>query len=122
MSDLDLTGRCILLVEDEYLVARSLTRLLKIWRATIEGPVATIGQALELLAKADQIDFALVDINLRGVGSFPVADALAARAIPFAFTTGYETSMIPERYRNVAVLQKPFNSAVLAKELAILTS
>jgi DNA-binding response OmpR family regulator len=122
MSDLDLTGHRILLVEDEYLIARSLGVLLGIWGATVLGPASTIERALGLLAKTDGIDFALVDINLRGVAAFPVADALLARGVPFAFTTGYGTSMIPEHYRDVAALQKPFDAAALAKALLILTS
>ena len=122
MGELDLTGRCILLVEDEFLVARSVCRLLKYWRATVVGPAATIAQALELFAKGERIDFALVDINLRGVTAFPVADALVARGVRFVFMTGHERSMIPECYRGVAVLQKPFNSDALAKALTPLTS
>jgi hypothetical protein len=74
-----------------------------------------------LSATADRIDFALVDINLRGVTAFPVADALLARGVPFVFTTGYGTSMIPEHYRDVAALQKPVTAAMLAKSLLILT-
>jgi CheY-like chemotaxis protein len=121
MSNLDLTGRRILLVEDEYLVARSLCGLLESWGATILGPASTVERALGLSATADRIDFALVDINLRGVTAFPVADALLARGVPFVFTTGYGTSMIPEHYRDVAALQKPVTAAMLAKSLLILT-
>ena len=118
MSAPDLTGRRILLVEDEYLIARLLGQLLESWSATIVGPAATTERALALLAQMDRIDFAVVDVNLRGVPAFPVADALLARGVPFVLTTGYETSMIPERYRHVAVFQKPFNAAALAKALS----
>jgi hypothetical protein len=68
-----------------------------------------------LLAQTDRIDFAVVDVNLRGVPAFPVADALLARGVPFVFTTGYGTSMIPERYRYIGTFQKPFNAAAIAK-------
>jgi CheY-like chemotaxis protein len=117
MSDLDLTERVILVVEDEYLVARSLCRLLKTMGATILGPAATIEQALGLLAGSDRVDFSLIDVNLRGVRAFPVADALLARGVPFAFTTGYGESIVPERYGDIAVLQKPFGAAVLARAI-----
>jgi CheY-like chemotaxis protein len=122
MSDLELTGRVILLVEDEYLVARSLCRLLKTLGATILGPAATIEQAFGLLATTDRIDFSLIDVNLRGVTGFPIADALLARGVPFAFATGYGDSIVPERYREVAVLQKPFGAEMLAKALLALAA
>jgi CheY-like chemotaxis protein len=117
MSDLELTERVILVVEDEYLVARSLCRLLRTMGATILGPAATIEQALAVLARTDRIDFGLIDVNLRGVPAFPVADALLARGVPFAFTTGYGDSNVPERYGDVAVLQKPFGAAMLARAI-----
>ena len=117
MSDLELTERVILVVEDEYLVARSLCRLLRTMGATILGPAATIEQALAVLARTDRIDFGLIDVNLRGVPALPVADALLARGVPFAFTTGYGDSNVPERYGDVAVLQKPFGAAMLARAI-----
>jgi hypothetical protein len=73
------------------------------------GPVATVETALALLRSTYPIDFALVDINLRGVMAVDVADALMTRGTPFAFTTGYTTSIIPERYANVALLLKPYD-------------
>jgi DNA-binding NarL/FixJ family response regulator len=115
MSNLDLAGRHILLAEDDYMVAGSLCRLLECLGATIIGPAATAEHALALLAQADRVDFAMVDINLRGAASFAVADALRARGVRFAFATGYGTSAIPKRYRDAAVLQKPFDLAEMAK-------
>ena len=122
MNDLDLTGRRVLVVEDEYLLARFLRELLEIWGATIFGPAATIEEALALLAQADRVDFAMLDVNLRGATAFAVADALRARGIPFIFTTGYTPSTIPERYRDAAVLRKPFSNAELARALLALAS
>jgi CheY-like chemotaxis protein len=114
MNDIDLTGNHILLVEDEYLIAESLRSLLEGWGATVIGPVATNESALALLAKTDRVDFGVVDVNLRGTRAFPVAEALLARSIPFVFATGYETSMIPERFPGVAILQKPFSDDQIA--------
>ena len=116
-SDLALSGRVILVVEDEYLVARSLCRLFKTLGATIVGPASTVEQALGLVAMTQKIDFSLIDINLRGAAAFPIADALLARGVPFAFTTGYEDTILPERYRDVTVLQKPFSATALSKAL-----
>lgn len=122
MNDPDLTERCILLVEDDHVIARSLARLLTLWGAIIAGPAATAEQALALLENTDRLDFAVVDINLRGAMAFAVADALIARGVPFAFTTGYDASAIPERYRHAAVLQKPYDPVDIWKALFRLTT
>jgi len=116
MSGLDLTGRRVLVVEDDYLLAAFLRGLLESWGATLVGPAPTSERALALLA-GTRIDFALLDVNLGGEPVFSVADALAAERIPFSFTTGYETSMIPERHRNALVLRKPFGEAAVEEAL-----
>lgn len=122
MGALELNGRVVLVVEDEYLVARPLCRLLTAMGAKIVGPAPTVRQALALLETTDRIDFGLIDINLRGVPAFPIADALIARRVGFAFATGYGDALIPERYRGVAVLQKPFSAAALSNALLTTTA
>jgi CheY-like chemotaxis protein len=117
MDDLDFTGRHILIIEDEHIVAESLARALRVYGAEVVGPAATVEQALNLLATTARIDGALLDINLRGVRAYAVADDLIARGLPFVFTTGYGTPLIPERYRHVAVQQKPFHLEDLAEAL-----
>ena len=59
----------------------------------------------------------LLDINLRGVRAFSVADELIERSIPLVFATGYSDPTIPERYRHVGVLQKPFGPEDIARAL-----
>jgi CheY-like chemotaxis protein len=102
-------GPRILVVEDEHIVAESLSRALRIWGAEVVGPAASVEQALALLAATPGIDGVLLDINLRGVRAFPVADDLIARGLPFVFTTGYSTPVIPLLYRHVPLVQKPFD-------------
>lgn len=121
MADIDLTGRHILLVEDDHLLAETLGEVLASWGATVLGPKPTTAQALAFLAQPDRVDLAVVDLNLRGATSFSVADALLGRGIPFAFTTGYGNLPIPEPYRHAAVLRKPFGKAELAKALLALS-
>jgi DNA-binding NtrC family response regulator len=120
MDGFNLTGRRILLVEDEYLVAKSLARLLDQWGAQIVGPVATVEKAMAILQAPDPPDAALVDINLRGVMAFQVADAAIARGVLLVLTTGYDTAVIPERYRQVAILQKPCDPAEISRALMTL--
>jgi CheY-like chemotaxis protein len=101
----------VLLVEDEHIVAAALSRGLRVCGAEVIGPAATVANALALIEATPAIDGALVDINLRGVQAYDVVDALIARRVPTVLTTGYETSDVPSRYRDVPVLQKPFDPA-----------
>jgi CheY-like chemotaxis protein len=104
------TGPYVLLIEDEHIVADALARGLRACGATIIGPAPTVATALMLLMTSPRVDGALLDVNLRGIRAYDVADDLIARGVPFVFATGYETSMIPARYRDIAVLQKPFDA------------
>ena len=62
----------------------------------------------------------MLDVNLAGEASFPVADLLAERGIPFLFATGYGRQGIDERYRDYPLLQKPFRAEELGRALAAL--
>ena len=63
--------------------------------------------ALALIESRD-MDLAILDVNLNGTESYPVADALAARGVPFMFATGYGGEGLRESYRHVPVMRKPF--------------
>lgn len=96
----------ILLVEDEYILAEHLRSELEAAGALVLGPVADVQRALALVAAERDIDVAVLDVNLGGEKVFPVADALAARGVPFVFTTGYD-AIVPETYAQVARCEKP---------------
>jgi CheY-like chemotaxis protein len=113
----DLTGRCVLIVEDEYFVARDIVEEFEIRGAEIIGPASTVERALNLIETSKHLDGAVIDINLRGETSFSIADDLRKRGIPFVFTTGYDSSIIPERHWVVARCEKPVTPATIAKVL-----
>jgi CheY-like chemotaxis protein len=69
------------------------------------------------LAGEAQFDLAMLDVNLAGENSFPVAEILARRGIPFLFATGYGIKGIAEEYRSYPVLQKPFRARDLEQAL-----
>jgi DNA-binding LytR/AlgR family response regulator len=117
MANFDLVGLQILIVEDEYLVARSLRRLLELSGATVIGPAASVEKALMLANTSDRIDGALLDINLRERSVFPLADVLIARGVPIVFTTGYDTTNVPQSYAHVSILQKPFDPDEIPRAL-----
>jgi CheY-like chemotaxis protein len=73
----------------------------------IVGPAGRIGEAMEF-ARGSDIDFAVLDINIAGTQSFPVADVLRERKIPFVFASGYGAEGLVDGYRHEATLRKPY--------------
>ena len=81
------------------------------------GVLAThLEQALSL-ARSESFDFALLDINLNGKQSFPVADVTRACGLPFLFATGYGNRILDAPYRDAPILQKPFSLEELRRAL-----
>jgi len=104
-------GRRVLVVEDDYLLAKRIVgEFAKLGVATI-GPANTVERALELVEHGDHLDGAVLDIKLRDDMVFPVAEALRARGVPFVFATGYDQQAIPDRYSDVAHQHKPIDAA-----------
>jgi CheY-like chemotaxis protein len=83
------SGRRVLLVEDEPIVAWLLKDMLVDLGLMVVGPAASVNQALAMI-DAESIDMAVLDVNLKGQMSYPIADALVARGVPFVFSTGYD--------------------------------
>jgi DNA-binding response OmpR family regulator len=103
----------VLIVEDEFLLGLSLIEDLTEAGAHVVGPVSTVSEALQVLA-SETFDLALLDINVRGEMSFPVADALLARQVPLIFLTGYDVDALPARLQQLPRLGKPYDSKELA--------
>ncbi|KKI20377.1 response regulator [Sphingomonas sp. Ag1] len=98
----------ILVVEDEFILARGLSRALEELDAIVLGPDSSIKTALDRVEREHRIDVAVLDVNLNGEFSFPVADALIARRIPFIFVTGYDEAVTRDRYPDVPKCNKPY--------------
>jgi two-component SAPR family response regulator len=113
-----LFGHKVLLVEDDYFIADEMRRMLSRSGAEVLGPVATVDKALALIAASSEIDAAVLDVNLRDVMVFPVADALEKRGVPFVFATGYEVTAIPARYTHIQRCEKPVGMDTLAQVLS----
>jgi CheY-like chemotaxis protein len=114
-----LHGRSVLVVEDEYLIAADLYVSLMDAGAMVVGPVPTIADALSELQSRDDIDAAVVDLNLRGEDGCAVADALATRGIPFVFATAYSAVSVPTRHAHVPMCGKPMDLRAIANVLAV---
>jgi len=111
------SGRRVLLVEDEMLVVWLLEDMLADLGCAVVGPAASVNQALAMI-DAEAIDVAVLDVNLNGQMSYPIADALATRGVPFVFSTGYDKDTLLDGYRIFPVLQKPFHRSELSDTLA----
>jgi CheY-like chemotaxis protein len=85
---------------------------------TVVGPAARVEQASAMIEAAEALDAAVLDINLNGQKSYPVADALVERRVPFLFATGYGRDTVLNGYRSFPLLQKPFRLSELADALA----
>src|SRR5947209_4038914 len=102
-----LSGRKLLVLEDDYLIAADLAASLAEVGAIILGPVGSIEEALQLVQAADRIDAGVLDVNVNGKRSYAVADALRSSGVPFVFVTGYGGEMLPPAYRDVPRWDKP---------------
>ena len=107
-----LHGKRILLIEDEPLVSMELEGELAAAGCGVIGPAATLEHARTLVEEG-KYDAALVDVNLKGQPVDELAALLTEKNCPFAFVTGYGRDALPEAFRGVAVLAKPFSSAQL---------
>ena len=98
----------VMIVEDEPLIAMALEMLVQDEDGgVVVGPYAAVTPALQGLEGSPRIDVAMLDCNLGKEPVWPVADALAARGVPFAFTSGQGLKDIPPRFAAAEVLVKP---------------
>ena len=118
MSTTALVGQRILVVEDDYMIARGIHDELEQAGATVVGPVPSVRKALRLI-DSEQIDAAVLDVNLGEEASFPIAEALEARAVPFLFCTGYNSGDIPEEWQRAMIVLKPLAISSVEQLLAI---
>lgn len=112
----------VLIVEDEYLIAADLAEALEELGMTIVGPFSNIAHATAAIEGASQLHGAVIDINLAGELSYPIAELLRERHIPFVFTSGYDRIDIPSSFCQVPLLTKPADPAEIASTLAALIS
>jgi len=105
-----LLGRRVLVVEDELMVSWVLEDMLADLGCKVIGPAARVEQALAII-ESESIDMAVLDLNLNGVYSCPVATALQGRGIPFVLSTGYNKENVPDQ--TLPFLQKPYEQSAL---------
>lgn len=111
-----LSRRRVLVVEDEMMILMMIESMLASLGCESVSVAATVDQALALIDE-EEFDAAMLDVNLNGVQSHPVAAALAAHGVPFVFSTGYSDHGVTDGYGDRPVLKKPFHYEELAAVL-----
>lgn len=107
----------VLIVEDEGMVSMLLEDMLSDLNHAVVGTASRLIQASALAATVEA-DLAILDVNLDGELSYPVAEILAARGVPVIFATGYGATGIADRWKGVTILPKPFQIGELAAAIA----
>jgi two-component SAPR family response regulator len=115
--DRPVTELRVLVVEDENLIALLLEDMLAELGHTVIGPVARVKKALDMIQR-EEIDLAILDVNINGEETYPIADVLAARDVPFFFSTGYGKKGLRAPHHDRPTLQKPFQRQDLEKLFA----
>jgi CheY-like chemotaxis protein len=111
-----LAGRRVLVVEDSPVVAEAADDMLRDMGCVVVGPATTMAPALQM-AGEEQLDAAIVDVNIRGGKAFPVLRILHGRAIPFLLTSGYADWTMPEEWQDQPRLPKPYTPNQLRESL-----
>ena len=111
---LAMSGNRVMIVEDEALVAMVVSESLSVLGCTVVGPFSRCAEALAAVDD-DQVDAAILDVNLDGEMIYPLADILTARGVPFIFVTGYGAESIERRFAHVPVIQKPVERHMLQR-------
>jgi len=114
-----LAGKRVLIVEDEMLVALLIEDFLADLDCRSIGPFGSVATAL-VAARTEDLDLAVLDVNLDGERVYPVAEVLAERGIPFLFLSGYGEEAIPPDHPGWKVCAKPFKSEMLVRMLCSL--
>ena len=110
---MEFSGMRVFVVEDEAMVSILVEEFLEELGCEITGTASRFDDALEK-AGSLTVDLALLDVNLAGRLSYPVAELLIARGVPVVFSTGYGAAALPEALHGVTVLSKPFRHNQLA--------
>ena len=101
-----LEGKRILILEDDFYLAREEQSLLEQAGAAVVGPFGTAFR-VEKLSDLGHLDGAAIDINLGRGPSFDIAQALKQRGVPFVFVTGYDAAIIPTDLADIERVEKP---------------
>ena len=110
------TGLRVLVIEDSPVIAMATASMLRTLGHLPLGPAGNMMTAMALVG-SEEMDAAIVDINIRGTKAFSLLSVLSDRDIPFVIASGYADWNMPEEWLGRARLQKPFSEAHLEAKL-----
>lgn len=112
-----LKGARVLILEDEFFLADDLARALRDAGGEPVGPVGSVEEA-EALVDREQLDAAILDLNLRGDMASGFIERLSATDVPCLIVSGYGDDALPDSVQNVSRLEKPVSPAAVLESLA----
>lgn len=113
-----LEGRAVLVLEDEPIIAFALEDIL-----LDEGARPQFCGSLEAARAAldsSEPELAILDVNIHGEKSYPIAEMLVKRGIPFIFASGYGRALHPPEFAEVPTVSKPYRVQELQEAVAAL--
>ncbi|MEA1834059.1 response regulator [Methylobacterium durans] len=116
-DDALLSGRRVLVVEDQYILACDIAQALGARGAQVVGPVPNLERALSL-SRTQAVDIAILDINLPGEDVYRLAEELMRKDVPIVFATGVDAGILPPIFSGVPRVEKPFRAADLIRAVA----
>lgn len=112
-----MSNKRVLLVEDEPLVSMVIADMLDELGYEVVMAGSDVKGATDS-ARAEQVDLAVLDLAIEDGSTFPVAEILRERGIPFIFVTGLDISKAREQFGKMIVLKKPFGAEALREALS----
>lgn len=109
-------GRHLLILEDEPIIGLTLEDMIAEAGGTSDY-AETLEQGIEL-ASGSGLHAAILDVNIHGQKSYPLADLLTQQGVPFVFATGYGDTLHPEQFAKVPTVTKPYSLPDIEKALA----
>jgi CheY-like chemotaxis protein len=106
----------VLVIEDDIFIAMDVEHMVAECGCAPVGPVSNVEAGITTVREND-LDGAVLDVNLGDERVWPVADLLKERGVPFILATGYSTAEVPDRFANYPILHKPLNERDLAAAL-----
>jgi two-component SAPR family response regulator len=114
-----LSGVKLLVVEDEALIAMEIEEMIAALGAEVVGSFSRVTDALQALDR-ETVAGAILDIQLDGETTLGLVDVLLERGCPILFVTGGAPESIPETYRKLPRLSKPFNQVDLERSAKLI--
>jgi CheY-like chemotaxis protein len=117
--DRPLEGLSVLVLEDQYLIACEMERIVAALGGSVIGPAANARSARGLIEHTTP-DLALLDVNLDGEHVWDVAQELQSRGVRLIFASGYEATQVPPAFQGELYVEKPVTAKVLVATLETL--